>query len=104
MSPAMNGAASLSILTGYLASETSNVQRSVDVLMMFRSTIVTHPLPGSASFQPSRAAESTPPSRPVLDPDGSGLLRRISPGQATRSQIFCRIPVVRGGRGRFVDG
>jgi hypothetical protein len=30
----------------------------------------------------------------VADHDGGDWRRRISPGQATRSRIFCRVPVV----------
>jgi hypothetical protein len=40
----------------------------------------------------------------AADPDGGDWLRRISPRQATRSQIFRRVPVDREGRGCFLTG
>ena len=55
----MNSGASLSLQTERLASETGNVQGSVDVPMMFGTAIATHPAPDPKTFQPSRAADAS---------------------------------------------
>ena len=70
-STAMNGGASLSLQTGRLAPETGDVQRSVDVPMMFETAIATHPLPDPESFQPSRAADAS------ARRTGSGCIRFV---------------------------
>jgi hypothetical protein len=53
----VNGGAFLSLQTGRLAPETGDVQRSVDVPMMFGTAIAAHPTPDPKTIQPSRAAD-----------------------------------------------
>jgi hypothetical protein len=69
--PAVNGEASLSLQTGRLAPETGDVQRSVDVPMMFGTAIAAHPAPDPKTFQPSRAADAS------TRRTGSGCIRFI---------------------------
>ena len=57
--PAVNGEASLSLQTGRLAPETGDVQRSVDVPMMFGTAIAAHPAPDPKTFQPSRTTDAS---------------------------------------------
>jgi hypothetical protein len=69
--PAVNGEASLSLQTGRLAPEMGDVQRSVDVPMMFGTAIAAHPAPDPKTIQPSRTADAS------TRRTGSGCIRFI---------------------------
>ena len=70
--PAVNGEAFLSLQTGRLAPETGDVQRSVDVPMMFGTAIAAHPAPDPKTFQPSQTADAS------TRRTGSGCIRFIN--------------------------